>query len=155
MRGPSDSGVKADPNLVPLLDLVFQLIMFFMICVQFTTAQVNEDIKLPVAQSARAMDKSLVDVLFLNMDAKGHLIIIGEPKPLSTLGQVRYYLGQQFADAKRSAQQRGDKSGKVNTTVIIRADRDANWNKVYELLLMCKEAGYSKLQLRAYTKGEG
>ncbi len=38
------SRVKADPNLVPLLDLVFQLIMFFMICVNFVSEQVNSDI---------------------------------------------------------------------------------------------------------------
>ena len=63
--------VKADPNLVPLLDLVFQLIMFFMICVNFVGEQVNADIQLPTSQSARPMDKTDADVLFLNLDAQG------------------------------------------------------------------------------------
>ena len=43
----------ADPNLTPLLDLVLQLIMFFMITVNFVrTDQFDDAIKLPVATSA-------------------------------------------------------------------------------------------------------
>jgi len=154
-HGPSTDAIKAEPNLVPLLDLVFQLIMFFMICVNFVSEQVNEDIKLPVAQSARAMDKGEIDVLFLNMDPTGKLIAPGQPKPLASLGEKKYYLKQQFTDAKRAAEERGDRSGKVNTAIIIRADRNATYAELFELLHLCKEAGYHKMQLRAYTKTGG
>jgi biopolymer transport protein ExbD len=108
-HSPNLDSIKAEPNLVPLLDLVFQLIMFFMICVNFVSEQVNSDIKLPVAQSARPMDKGEIDVLFLNMDSSGKLIVSGQPKPLSSPGEKRYYLKQQYEDAKRAAQERGDK----------------------------------------------
>ena len=57
MHGSSTNEVQAEPNLVPLLDLVFQLIMFFMVCVNFVSQQVNEDIKLPVAQSGARWTK--------------------------------------------------------------------------------------------------
>lgn len=149
------SGSMAEPNMTPLLDVVLQLLMFFMICVNFVTEQVNQDIKLPVAQSARPMEKSEVDVLFLNMDPQGRLVISGKDRPLTTLGEINYYLRQQFADAKYAAESRGDKSGKVRTAVIIRADRDSNYAHVYQLLRACKDIGYSKLQLRAMTKGGG
>ena len=154
-HGPTSDAIKAEPNLVPLLDLVFQLIMFFMICVNFVSEQVNSDIKLPVAQSARPMDKGEVDVLFLNLDPNGKLIVPGQPKPLSAVGEKRYYLKQQYADAKRAAEERGDKKGKVNTAIIIRADRSATYMQVFELLHLCKEAGYHKMQLRAYSKAGG
>lgn len=154
-HGPSTDSVKAEPNLVPLLDLVFQLIMFFMICVNFVSEQVNQDVRLPVAQSARPMDKGEVDVLFLNMDATGKLLISGQPKPLSTTGEVQYYLRQQFADAKRQAEDRGDRSGKVRTAVIVRADREVTYAQLYQLLKLCKDVGYRKLQLRAYSKAGG
>src|SRR5947208_6436694 len=94
--------LKAEPNLVPLLDLVFQLIMFFMICVNFVSEQVNVDIKLPVAQSARPMDKGEVDVLFLNMDPSGRLLVPGLDRPLVTLGEKKFYLREQYADAKHA-----------------------------------------------------
>lgn len=145
-------GSKAVPNLTPLLDLVLQLLMFFMMCVNFVREQVTRDIVLPVAQSARPMDKTLGEVLVLNMDAKGRLIVLGKPQPLTTLGEISYYLKQEFTDARRAAEARGDRSGQVKTAVIIRAHQDANYTQVFQLLRTCKEVGYRKLQLRATIK---
>jgi biopolymer transport protein ExbD len=152
---PATDSIKAEPNLVPLLDLVFQLIMFFMICVNFVSEQVNEDIKLPIAQSARPMEKGEVDVLFLNMDHKGSLIVSGRQKPLLTRNEMGFFLRQQHDDALRVARERGDASGRIKTAVIIRADRDATYAQVYELLQLCKANGYHKLQLRAKSKAIG
>jgi biopolymer transport protein ExbD len=145
--------IRAEPNLVPLLDLVLQLIMFFMICLNFVNEQFNnKDIILPFAQSARPMDKGEVDVLFLNLDSKGSLIVPGREQPLSSMGAKQLYLRQEYDNAKRLAELRDDKSGKVNTSIIIRADRGATYGQIYELLRLCKDAGYHKLQLRAMTK---
>jgi biopolymer transport protein ExbD len=144
-HGPSGNEIKAEPNLVPLLDLVFQLIMFFMICVNFVSEQVNEDIKLPVAQSARPMDKGEVDVLFLNLDQTGKVMVPGQQ--LTTLGEKQHYLHQEYDDRKR-------RFGQVHTVVIVRADRNASYGQLFELLHLCKQAGYQKLQIRAYTKTE-
>ena len=149
----SGDDIRAEPNLIPLLDLVFQLIMFFMICVNFVSSQVNEEIKLPVAQSARAMDKGNYEVLVLNMDAAGKIQVVGQP-PLNTLGEKKYFLRQAYADAQRTAQEK-DKKAPVTTTIIVRADKNATYLEVYELLTLCKEAGFRKLQLRAYSKAEG
>src|ERR1700730_10826973 len=104
--------IKAEPNLIPLLDLVFQLIMFFMITVNFVSAQLNEEIKLPIAQSARAMDKAEVEVLVLNMDSGGKVQVVGQPT-LSTVGAKSYFLNEYVRDSKHAAQERGDKSGQV------------------------------------------
>jgi len=155
MYSASTGEIKAEPNLVPLLDLVFQLIMFFMVCVNFVSQQINEDIKLPVAQSARPMDKTEVDVLFLNVDQSGKLVVPGREQPLTTLPQMRVYLRQVYADAKRAAEEKGDKSGRVKTAVVIRADKRVTYLKIFELLQLCKDVGYQKLQLRALTQTGG
>src|SRR4051812_26161705 len=63
MSGPGN----AEPNLTPLLDVVLQLLMFFMMCVNFVTEQVNEDVKLPGSQSARPMSKDGTDSLLINL----------------------------------------------------------------------------------------
>jgi biopolymer transport protein ExbD len=148
-------GSTAEPNLTPLLDVVLQLLMFFMMCVNFITEQVNEDIRLPVAQSARPMEKSEVDVLFLNVDPQGRLVIPGRERALTTQGEINFYLRQQYADARRLAEAKGDASGKVRTAVIIRGDRDANFAHIYQVLRACKDTGYTKIQMRALTKGGG
>src|SRR6516162_7619228 len=68
MSHAADAAIAhADPNLTPLLDVVLQLLMFFIMCVNFVSEQVKEEVKLPESASARPMDKAQTDVLFLNL----------------------------------------------------------------------------------------
>lgn len=69
------SGDACNPNMTPLLDVVLQLLMFFMMCVNFVSEQVNGEIKLPNSQSAVPMAKSETEVLFVNLKPyrKDHL----------------------------------------------------------------------------------
>ena len=63
--------MSAEPNLVPLLDLVLQLIMFFMMCVNFVSDQVSANVLLPTSLSAQdIMPKTDVDVLVINVEVK-------------------------------------------------------------------------------------
>src|SRR5438477_1464536 len=101
MSHSASEGSKAEPNLTPLLDVVLQLLMFFMMCVNFVSEQVNEHIKLPVAQSARPMDKREADFLFLNLNSAGELEVLGKDRPLTSPIQWNMYLKQQFDDAAR------------------------------------------------------
>jgi biopolymer transport protein ExbD len=55
-HGAPGAASGADPNLTPLLDLVLQLLMFFMICANFTAAQNNEPVKLAESDSAKLPD---------------------------------------------------------------------------------------------------
>jgi biopolymer transport protein ExbD len=143
-HGGDDSAV---PNLIPLLDVVFQLLMFFMMCVNFVSEQTSGDVKLPFAQSARPMDKAdASSVLMLNMNHNGELLMAGQD-PMTTQGEVRFYLKQQFADAERIEKGKGPQ-----VSIVIRADEGADYGKVYELLSICKEVGFRKLQLRAQQR---
>lgn len=144
-------GDKCEPNLTPLLDVVLQLLMFFMITVNFVSEQVNENIKLPTAQSARPMKKTIVDVLYLNLNSEGLLEVPGKERPLG-MGEWGSYLKQAFEDAARLDRDRGG-SGTVRTTVVIRGDRDNDYKQVYNLMQACKRVGYRNLQLRAMTQG--
>jgi len=144
---------NVEPNLVPLLDLVFQLVMFFMICANFKDKELNtQDVRLPDAQSARPIEKAEMDVLFLNIDREGKLVVVGREQPLRTLLEVEYYLRQQFKDAEEFAKAKGGQAGDVKTSVIIRAHRDADYAQVYNVLRLCKTVGFRKLQLRAIQK---
>src|SRR6516162_11643096 len=68
MSHAADAAIAhAEPNLTPLLDVVLQLLMFFMMCVNFVSEQVTEDIRLPQSQAVKPMDKADTDVLFINL----------------------------------------------------------------------------------------
>ena len=64
-----------EPNLVPLLDLVLQLVMFFMACTNFARENISEAIKLPLAQSARPLEEEELKQtrLFLNVEENGDM----------------------------------------------------------------------------------
>jgi biopolymer transport protein ExbD len=146
-HGPNLQASKAEPNLTPLLDVVLQLIMFFMMCVNFVRIdQINEAVHLPVAQAAVPMDKSLTQVVFLNMDARGKLIVANEN--LSSMGKVKSYLLKRKEKAEREA---GGKGGD-NILVVLRADKGARYRDVFNLLQLCTDAGYHRWQLRVLKK---
>src|SRR4051812_13993459 len=119
-HGPLSISSTAEPNLTPLLDVVLQLLMFFMMCVNFVTEQVNEDIKLPDSQSAKPMDKTESDVLFINLKpfrgeelagrykkedlekfAEGDPVAMALGRPPMKLTELNYFLKQQYEDAGR------------------------------------------------------
>ena len=147
MSHADNTTIKAEPNLVPLLDLVLQMLMFFIITVNFVSNQVNENIKLPVAQMAQPMKKDITDVLYLNVNDKGQIEVVGREQPLSDFGQIKNYLRTEYRNREILSG-----PGKVNTSVIIRADRNAEYRLVYQILRQCKEQGFRKMQLRAMTK---
>ena len=73
--------IRAEPNLTPLLDIVFQLITFFMLVINFSQDNFDSRIKLPVAGSARPQDDAArlaEDRLVLNVDSTGNLIWSGQ-----------------------------------------------------------------------------
>ncbi len=152
------STVRAEPNLVPLLDVVMQLLMFFMMCVNFVTEQFNRDIQLPVAQSARppSRTQNQSDVLVLNLNRVGELIL-GNGEKKKNRDEIALYLRTTFSDTRRELQLRAESKGQsgpveVKTVIIVRADRAVDYEAVYQLMQLCKEAGYRKLQIRALSK---
>ena len=56
MSASMTSEIKAEPNLTPLLDVVFQLITFFMLVINFSSENYDQRVRLPVADSARPIE---------------------------------------------------------------------------------------------------
>ncbi len=72
---------KAEPNLTPILDMVFQLITFFMLVINFKSASLDLSLKLPIVGSARPVEtKGMEDLLILNITKEGKLIVYGIPQ---------------------------------------------------------------------------
>ena len=68
MSGSVAGGDKLDPNLTPILDMVFQLITFFMLVINFKAAELDLSLKLPVLGSARPLPEgATTKILVLNV----------------------------------------------------------------------------------------
>lgn len=142
-------GSQCEPNLIPLLDLVLQLVMFFIMVSNFAAQENNADVSLPASTSARAPDPGETDLIYLNLNDKGALMVTGQ-EPLANLAQIKYFLMSEYSTAKRTAESKGQKT--VTTVVVIRADKNSDFKPIYEILREAKTAGFSKWQLRTYIK---
>ncbi|MBA4031583.1 MAG: biopolymer transporter ExbD, partial [Planctomyces sp.] len=78
-RHSNGSEMNLEPNLTPLLDLVFQLITFFMLVINFKGAALDLSLKLPVLGSARPVEwKKGTEPIVLNVRSDGIVQVYGE-----------------------------------------------------------------------------
>jgi biopolymer transport protein ExbD len=115
----------ATPNLTPLVDIVFQLLIFFMLTAFFIQPE-GLGVKLPEAEGAPLpMQKELV----VTVERSGALRIEDRPVELSELEAV--------ASAKLASS--------PDKTVVVKADRDVVLNRVVAVMEACRKAGAAKL----------
>src|SRR5688500_8252035 len=89
-------------NMTPLLDMALQLIMFFMITVNFVRVEMFSDaINLPVAQSASILDSTGDSFVFLNLDPGGKLVGTLTHSDVSTPEKLRVFLDRELESIKR------------------------------------------------------
>jgi len=154
MAGLIHSELTAEPNLTPLLDVVFQLITFFMLVINFSSENYDQRVRLPVAESARPIeDEQRVseDRLVLNVDSEGHLLIGGEVQPLHKAIQTIKHQADLVKLNLRAAGGKLDPSGSLPTTIILRADKEATFASVISLIKACQSHGFRKFNLKAMS----
>ena len=140
-------------NLTPLLDLVLQLIMFFLITVNFVRVdQFADEIVLPLASSAIPLDNSAESFIFLNLDKDGRLIGTLAQFVLDTPEKLKAHLIREREKHEEEARERGVK-GEVKVVVILRADQHCKYGDVWTALNSCQRAGFKQWHLRVMTSG--
>ncbi len=142
---------RAEPNLTPLLDMVFQLITFFMLVINFKGASLDLSLKLPVLGSARPLDKhGKLEPLLLNIDTGGQVNAYGQQV------DVERYVSREARLLREQLRLSGtpvDK-GELPVSVIIRADRAAPFHLVNHVLKVCQDQGYRQFALSAMSHEE-
>ncbi len=138
---------NAEPDLTAMLDLVMQLLLYFIMCANFFDQENNAEVQLPVAQMARPVGNDGEDALLLNVDQDGKVLILGEaPKDMES---TKLWLDNRALDAKSKSP-----DGTIHTVLVVRAHRDCSYDNVYKLMQLCKEKGFRHFKLRA-TIAEG
>ena len=134
------SSVSAEPDMTPMIDVTFQLIAFFMFVLNFSDAETDERIRLPLSQLAKPPEVAAEQPLTLQVNRAGSVYIIGDEVPID---KIRPYLQREVQLLER---QNKDKS---NTTVIIRGDADVAAGKIQQLIKHCQDVGFERFSLRA------
>jgi biopolymer transport protein ExbD len=141
---------EGKPNLTPILDMVFQLITFFMLVINFKSAELDMNLHLPVVGSARPVDtKGQESLLVLNVDKEGNLRVYGHPQPIKEYIEREAQMSLHEARSSHPDIKFGDD---LPTTVVIRADRNTPCRLWYNVLRECQANGFRKFSLKAMTK---
>lgn len=130
----------ADGDLTPMIDMVFQLIAFFMVLVNFTDADQDQRVQLPSSVLAKPPDSPWEVPITIHMTGEGGLIFGGQEV---TLDLLRSYLQREREVLSLQSRTAAD------ATVIIRADGGAAAGRVQELVQLCQEQGFEQFALRA------
>lgn len=146
MHGGGDDS-KAEPNLIPLLDLVLQMVMFFIMVANFSEAENTREVQLPVAQSAQPRDKKNSDTISLSVDRLGRVLGLRD-YPLTKQVEIQVALADKFQDAAERAKREGHPQD-IKTKVVIRGDRRANFKEIWEVMREVRAAHFKRMELRA------
>ena len=144
---------QAETDLTPMIDVVFQLIIFFMLIINFADLDRAERIQLPVADQARPLDRPPEDKITLNIDKDGDVIWLGDAyfktADYSGLDQQLKFLRYRVAERMKGADPPQDPSAGLWTTVLVRGDKRAPCGDVQKIMAKCQQYNLSKFALRA------
>jgi biopolymer transport protein ExbD len=152
MSASLSSEDRADPNLTPILDMVFQLITFFMLVINFKAASTDMSLKLPAIGSARPTEVRGQDLLVLNVNQEGTLRAFGQE-----IRDIPAFIAKEAESSLRTAQRANSalKAGDdLPSLVVIRADRFTPFGRLNRVVRACQENGFRQFSLRALNRSD-
>jgi biopolymer transport protein ExbD len=136
---PLKNEIAEEPNLnlTPMIDIVFLLIIFFMVGTRFADLERQYDIKLPEVAEARPLT-AVPDAITVNIQQDGKITINGDTRSLEDLESDLLAAKQRFADQ----------------SIVIRADGNAHVQDAMEVLAVTKKVGIRNHSLAYRLKNE-
>jgi biopolymer transport protein ExbD len=132
---------SANPDLTPMIDCTFQLVIFFLLTLNFSSDEQSELIRLPASELAKPTEGALETPVTLQILASGNVLFAGDEMAAGALkGPLRREHDAIGGVLGRSVR---------NATVVIRADRDVPAGKVQEIIRICQECNFERFVLRA------
>jgi len=112
-------------DLTPMIDMVFNLLLYFMVVSHFANEERTLKVELPTGSMAMPLTAKPKE-LFVNIDQTG-----------------RYYVGVRRLDERELARylRQAAIDNPTNQTVVIRGDKRCPWNFVATAMRLCNEAG--------------
>lgn len=111
-------------DLTPMIDMVFLLLIFFLVATTFHQAEREMQIALPYASAAGPMSAALRE-LIINVDAQGAVFVSG----------------RQVSDDELQQMVKSAVAANAEQKVSVRGDRGARYGAVVRVLDICKHAG--------------
>lgn len=153
MKIKSSGAAAPDVDMTPMIDIVFQLIAFFMVITNFEQQQADERVTLPKDQLAKPPEVKRENAFTINLgfekNKKGEII---DDTPYIFFGDERLTVEQSANRLRQEAQYyKTIQTDLEDVTVEIRADSGVQSGLVQKLIQMCQEQGveFQRFALKA------
>ena len=175
MKIKSEEPPQVEINMTPMIDIVFQLIAFFMMVINFEQTQADERVKLPRDELARPPKSARPSKRVINVGYvrnKDGTKSDRYPKPIVWLHGVtrtdvtdkndlaRYPNGYVWPDERAAfnrdlgkIQRSLERDKKLKeTTIVLRVDAEAPGGVTTDIVAACQKAGFEKFAFSATQK---
>jgi biopolymer transport protein ExbD len=115
-------------NLTPMIDIVFNLIIFFMVSTRFTEIEQKVDVSVPQVSDVSTLSE-VPKSRAINVYRDGAVTLDGQNVTMSELAN-------RLAADYRQRQDLG---------IVVRGDADASFQNVAAVITTCKQAGISEM----------
>jgi biopolymer transport protein ExbD len=128
--------LKLDPieeptlNLTPMIDVVLNLVIFFLVTTEITKDERQYEVELPKVTDARPLT-ALPDAITVNVGTDGSLYVGRDPRTPEELEQELRTAAQRYPEQ----------------AVVIRGDAQGLYQHVMSVLNICHRANISNVQL--------
>ena len=134
-RHPSEEEEDFALPLTPLIDIVFLLIIFFLLATTFVEIEKDIGVQLPPAATGKERRKAAGSVI-INVHRDGTLVVLG-----------RVVTKEELYDELRATWDRD-----VFTAVVVRGDKRAAHGAVVEVLDLCKKARIRNIAVTTFER---
>lgn len=123
-------------QLTPLIDIVFLILIFFMVTSVFGALESEVDITLPTADSAIQSERNRGEI-FINLRSDGAIIVNNREHTIPELQELLHQVAELFPGG----------------AVIIRGDESAMLGRAIEVLDCCRKADIQNVSFAALDTG--
>ena len=125
--------------MTAMIDMVFQLIIFFMVLINFSQDDQNDKIKLPSSELAKPADAPLTFPIVLHLDSTGAIYVGSEVATVESVAPMLRTEIQLLVSRNQSAK---------DANIVIRGHKNTPGGLVQDLIKKCQELGFEKFVLR-------
>jgi biopolymer transport protein ExbD len=143
------------PDMTPMMDVCFQLIIFFVLIMTIAKDEDAQKVKLPLALEPPIVeDEQLPRSVNVNVVAPAQLLGWGQTLDLGGEAGRQRFRDLMRLEAKILAeeQQQHTSAGAgsaLDATVVVRVSEDVDYEIFQRVISLCQEAGFQRFQLKA------
>lgn len=136
-----DERKKISFDITPMIDCTFQLVIFFMLTLNYSQQDLDDRIKLPGSELAKPVDVMPETSIVLQLTRQNTILVAGDEMPVSGL--------KNLLSRERKAIEATPRRKLADAVVVIRADQNSETGKVQQIIKIAQDNGFERFVLRA------